>query len=116
MTTLKAARAVLAEQITTAGLSDVTVYGFEPPVITGGVAVTVASNGFTATEWNLDVRVYVSAVSFSPEAAQDALDDTAPAVDGALESVPRGDWQFGFDQEMNAFVGAVTVQYPRDDF
>lgn len=116
MTTLKQARAALAQSISDAAIAGVQVYGFEPPAITAGVAVTVGSSGFTATEWQLDVRVYVSVVSFSPEAAQDKVDDTAIAVDAVLDPAPSGVWTFGFDPDMNAFVAAATVQYPRDDF
>lgn len=119
MATLKEARAQVAADITAAGITGVRVYGFEPPAITDGTAVTVVSAGIDPTDWLLDVRVYVSATAFSPQAAQDRLDDVSTQVDAALDSsdaAPRGHWTFGFDQEMDCFVGTAPVSWPREDF
>lgn len=108
------ARKAVAAQITAAGLSDVTVYDHEPAGVINGTAVTVSSAGIRATEWLLSVRVYVS--DTVPDAAQDRLDEVAPAVDEVLGPAPRGDWQHSYDEDRSAYVSFVTVEYPREDF
>lgn len=112
--TLTEARQALATQIAAADLDGVTVYDHEPAMVTAGVSVTVSSAGFTATEWLLSVRVYVSART--PESDQDLLDQHTTAVDAVLDPAPLGQWDFGFDEERDALVGTATVPYPREDF
>lgn len=114
MTTLTEARKALAAQITAANLPGVTVYDHEPPAVTAGVSVTVSSARIAATEWLLSVRVYVS--DTVAETAQDELDANAVAVDEVLDPAPRGDWDFGYDEDRSAFVAVATVPYPREDF
>lgn len=112
--TLSEARKTLATQITAAELDEVTVYNHEPAMVTAGVSVTVSSAGFSPTEWLLSVRVYVTART--PESDQDLLDQHASAVDAVLDPAPREQWDFGFDEDRNAFVAEATVSYPREDF
>ena len=114
MTSLKDARKALAAQIGAAGLDGVTVYDYEPPIVTAGTSVTVSTAGFGPTEWRLSVRVYVS--DTVPQTAQDRLDEVAPAVDAALAVVPRGDWDTGYDEDRGVFFAVATVEYPREDF
>jgi hypothetical protein len=113
MTTLKAARADLAAQITTAvGDPSVAVLAFDPPSVSGDT-VTVSTAGIGPVDWQLYVRVYVDAVQSLEGQAR--LDDLAEAVDLGI-TPPRSEWTWRFDEVKQAFIFQATVDYPREDW
>ncbi len=113
--TVKAARAALAAQITTA-VNDptVSVLAYEPPSLSGDV-ITVVTAGVTDTEYRLQVRIYVDAVQSAE--GQDRLDDLLEAVEGnALSDLPRSAWEWVYNQAESTFQMVTTIDYPREDF
>lgn len=113
--TVKAARAALAAQITTA-VNDptVSVLAYEPPSLTGDV-VTVVTAGVTASEYRLQVRIYVDAVQSAE--GQDRLDDLLDAVEAnGLSDVPRSAWEWRYNQADSTYQMVTTVDYPREDW
>ncbi len=117
MTSLKAARAAVAVQITTATADYApAVLPFDPPTITGDT-ITVSTAGASPTEWLLSIRIYVNAIQSAE--GQDRVDDLLTACESVAETsalTPRGDWDLAFDESKEAFVMTTTVGYPRDDF
>lgn len=112
--TLKAARAALANDLSAALDDTVTVLGYDPPTVSGDT-VSVASAGARPTEYLLFIRIYVPAVQSAE--GQDRLDDLVEAVEAAETSaVPRGAWDFLYDEGKDAFMMATVVEYPREDF
>lgn len=113
---LQAARAALTAEVVALALTDVAVYGYEPPTVPGGTTVTVATGGITPTEWVLTLRVYVS--DSQPGDAQNTLDDTVTAIDIGLSDVaPRPEtWDFSYDEERRMFVATASVPIGREDF
>lgn len=113
--TAKAARAALAVEIAAeVADSSVTVLGYDPPTISGKT-VSVSTAGLLPTEYRLFLRVYVPAAQSAE--GQDALDDLTELVEAApISAVPRGAWEFVYDDGKDAFVMFTTVDYPREDF
>jgi hypothetical protein len=113
--TLKGARAALAAEIVTAlGDPTVTVLAYDPATVQGDT-VTVGTARITPTEYQLFLRIYVPSVQSAQ--GQDRLDDLTEAVDAAdLTGVPRGEWEFAFDESKEAFLMLSTVDWPREDF
>lgn len=113
--TLKGARATLAAEIV-ASLADptVTVLAYDPATIQGDT-VTVGTARITPTGYQLFLRIYVPAVQSAE--GQDRLDDLTEAVEAApMSGVPRGQWEFAFDESKEAFLMLSTVDWPRGDF
>lgn len=80
------------------------------------VAVTVWSNGYTPTEFNFEIRVYLSFMDGVPE-AQRSMDAVLPVVDDLLPgNTGPENWTVDFDQDLDALVAVSSVQVGREDF
>ncbi len=119
MTSLKAARAAVAAKIAAATVAYApTVLDYDPPQLSNADTITVSTAGVTPTDWQLFIRVYVSAVQSS--GGQDRLDDLVEAIETVGDSLgstsPRSVWEFAYDEGKDCFVMLTTVDYPREDW
>lgn len=110
---LRTVRETVTATLTALALSGVTVYGYELPTLPNGASVTVSTAGFEATEWLLAIRIYVNGMQ--PGDAQNLLDDTAVAIDLALDA-PRSEWESGYDDDRQVLIASTTIQVGRQDF
>lgn len=118
------ARASIVAAIKAANITNLPndhVYGYEPNPATGVLqprSVTVNSAGFTATEWLINIRVYVSLLAVDSKLAESELERVALAVDASLPAAAiEPNWNFGRASNLeDCLIAYTTLPMPREDY
>jgi hypothetical protein len=103
-------------------LVDCAIFDHEPHTLNKTPAVTVTAAGFTPTDWQLTVRIYVKG-DRGPQIAQIELDDLAGQVDrhirdGGGNGTVFGPSQctFGWVEDIQCHVAELQIVRGREDY
>jgi len=89
-----------------------------PGDATGPIVVTVRTTGMDATDIGLTLAVYAM-VDTDAIDRQDQLDETIDTLEvllGPAVAFTRGDWQIGYDPNLEVFVASCPMTTARGDF
>jgi hypothetical protein len=104
-----------------AALTGCAISDYEPSTLNKLPAVTVTAAGFTPTEWQLTVRIYVKG-DRGPRRSQMELDDLAAQVDrhirdaGSETVFGPSQCTFGWVEDIQCHVAEMAVTRGREDY
>ena len=118
-TSLAASKAELYSLITSGGLPTGVTAAYDHEPLSGHlqkpVAITISTAGMNAVDYQIALRIYVTAEP-DAEKAHDDLDTLIMTVDGRMTSgFGPSNWDVTYDSELNAFVATNVFDVGRED-
>lgn len=127
--TVKAYRKALANELrssttdnkpisTLAALGVVGVFDHEPISLPTPLSITVTTGTGDATDWRYNVRVYGHIGQGSdPGLVYDAVDDIVESIEDLLgDEFGSITWDFGYANDIEAWIATGSVERGREDF
>lgn len=100
------------DRLAAAGLDVDQVVDHEPVALPPGISLTVATEGVTAEQWRIALRVYVPG-KLPAAASQERLDSVLDAALWHIGGYGPDEWRVAWNDDLAAFVAECVLEIPR---
>lgn len=103
---------------TLAAFGVVGVFDHEPISLPAPMTITVTTGSGDATDWRYNVRVYGHVkTGTDPALIYDAVDDVVESIEDLLgDEFGSITWDFGYANEIEAWIATGSIERGREDF